>query len=149
MQFTNLILSGGSGTRLWPLSRKLMPKQFYPLLNGQSLFELTVARNAGAGSKFMVVTNQDQYLLALRQLGELPSIFVLEPVGRNTAPAIALACLLLPEDEVVLVTPSDHLIKKQAAYLAAVEQAVAFARQGYLVTFGIQPQYPETGFGYI
>lgn len=149
MQFTNLILSGGSGTRLWPLSRKLMPKQFYPLLNGQSLFELTVARNAGAGSKFMVVTNQDQYLLALRQLGELSSTFVLEPVGRNTAPAIALACLLLPEDEVVLVTPSDHLIKKQGAYLAAVEQAVAFARQGYLVTFGIQPQYPETGFGYI
>jgi len=149
MQITNLILSGGSGTRLWPLSRKLSPKQFYPLLNGRSLFELTVERNAEQCQQFMVVTNQDQYLLAQRQLGTRRSSFVLEPVGRNTAPAIALACLMMDADEIVLVTPSDHLIKKQAAYQEAVEKAVAFAKEGFLVTFGIQPTYAETGFGYI
>ena len=97
----------------------------------------------------MVVTNQDQYLLALRQLGTHQSSFVLEPVGRNTAPAIALACLMMDPEEIVLVTPSDHLIKKQAAYQEAVEKAVAFAKEGFLVTFGIQPTYAETGFGYI
>lgn len=149
MQITNLILSGGSGTRLWPLSRKLSPKQFYPLLNGRSLFELTVERNAEQCQRFMVVTNQDQYLLALRQLGAHQSSFVLEPVGRNTAPAIALACLMMNPAEIVLVTPSDHLIKKQKAYQEAVEKAVAFAKEGFLVTFGIQPTYAETGFGYI
>jgi mannose-1-phosphate guanylyltransferase len=149
MQITNLILSGGSGTRLWPLSRKLSPKQFYPLLKGRSLFELTVERNAEQCQRFMVVTNQDQYLLALRQLGGHQSSFVLEPVGRNTAPAIALACLMMDPEEIVLVTPSDHLIKKQAAYQEAVEKAVAFAKEGFLVTFGIQPTYAETGFGYI
>lgn len=149
MQITNLILSGGSGTRLWPLSRKYSPKQFYPLFNGQSLFELTLHRNAAFCQNFMVVTNQDQYILAKQQLGNQASSFVLEPVGRNTAPAIALACFLLDPHELVLVTPSDHLIKKEAHYRAAVEQALAFARDGYLVTFGIQPAYPETGFGYI
>jgi mannose-1-phosphate guanylyltransferase len=149
MQITNLILSGGSGTRLWPLSRKLSPKQFYPLLNGRSLFELTVERNAEQCQRFMVVTNQDQYLLALRQLGLHQSSFVLEPVGRNTAPAIALACLMMDPAEIVLVTPSDHLIKKQKAYQEAVKKAVDFAKEGFLVTFGIQPTYAETGFGYI
>lgn len=97
----------------------------------------------------MVVTNQDQYLLAHRQLNGHAGSFVLEPVGRNTAPAIALACFILPPEEVLLVTPSDHLIKKQQAYEQAVAKAVDFAQQGYLVTFGIQPHYPETGFGYI
>jgi len=149
MRITNLILSGGSGTRLWPLSRKYSPKQFYPLFNGQSLFSLTLERNAKFCQHFMVVTNQDQYILAKQQLGDQASSFVLEPIGRNTAPAIALACFLLDPNELVLVTPSDHLIKKEAPYRAAVEQALAFAREGFLVTFGIQPTYPETGFGYI
>lgn len=164
----NLILSGGSGTRLWPVSRTLWPKQFYPLINGTSLFSLTLQRNRALCSGFLVVTNFDQYPLARLQMleeiqapegdqnvadpystSELSGRCILEPVGRNTAPAIALACLGLPADEVVLVTPSDHLITHTAAYATAVREAESLARAGYLVTFGIQPTYPETGFGYI
>jgi mannose-1-phosphate guanylyltransferase len=171
----NLILSGGSGTRLWPVSRTLWPKQFYPLIDGASLFSLTLRRNRALCSGFLVVTNFDQYPLArLQMLGEihppgqdrqaavasttpqsaspthaLSGHCILEPVGRNTAPAIALACLGLPAEEVVLVTPSDHLITQTEAYARAVREAELLARAGYLVTFGIQPTYPETGFGYI
>ena len=178
----NLILSGGSGTRLWPVSRTLWPKQFYPLIDGASLFSLTLQRNRALCNGFLVVTNFEQYPLArlqmrtvLRAPGQgfqksdgtatrglgtaisgldtatrgLSGRCILEPVGRNTAPAIALACLGLPPDEVVLVTPSDHLITKTEAYAEAVREAESLARAGYLVTFGIQPTYPETGFGYI
>ncbi|GKT13005.1 MAG: mannose-1-phosphate guanylyltransferase [Thiomicrorhabdus sp.] len=153
----NLILCGGSGTRLWPISRTLLPKQFVPLFDGQSLFQKTVLRNQPFCDQFLIVSHQEQYFLALDQMEELTrsfkaplhSQFVLEPVGRNTAPAIALACMAVDPDEVVFVTPSDHLIKDQAAYESAVTQANALAKQGMLVTFGIQPTYPETGFGYI
>lgn len=178
----NLILSGGSGTRLWPVSRTLWPKQFYPLIDGASLFSLTLQRNRALCNGFLVVTNFEQYPLARLQMREelrapgqgfqksdgtatrglgtatsgldtatrgLSGRCILEPVGRNTAPAIALACLGLPPDEVVLVTPSDHLITKTEAYAEAVREAESLARAGYLVTFGIQPTYPETGFGYI
>lgn len=145
----NLILSGGSGTRLWPLSRKMMPKQFYPLLGEKTLFELTVDRNAAFCSSYWVVTNKDQAILAETQLGEHEATFILEPIGRNTAPAIALVCHKLDPGTVVLVSASDHLIKKQAAYAAVVEKAKTLAEAGYLVTFGIQPHYPETGYGYI
>jgi len=145
----NLILSGGSGTRLWPLSRKLMPKQFYPLLGEKTLFELTVERNAAFCSDYWVVTNKDQALLAETQLGEHEAHFILEPIGRNTAPAIALVCHKLDSNTVVLVSASDHLIKKQAAYEAVVQRAKTLAEAGYLVTFGIQPHYAETGYGYI
>lgn len=178
----NLILSGGSGTRLWPVSRTLWPKQFYPLIDGASLFSLTLRRNRALCNGFLVVTNFEQYPLARTQMleiiqapelgqnasfgattheagttrnemgiamRELSGRCILEPVGRNTAPAIALACLGLPAEEVVLVTPSDHLITKTEAYALAVHEAETLARAGYLVTFGIQPTYPETGFGYI
>jgi mannose-1-phosphate guanylyltransferase len=149
----NLILCGGSGTRLWPISRTLLPKQFVPLFAGQSLFQKTLQRNQPLCERFMVVSNQEQYFLAVDQMASLelnhPSQFVLEPVGRNTAPAIALACLALDADELVLVTPSDHLIKDQAAYQAVVKQAIDQACLNQLVTFGILPTYPETGFGYI
>jgi len=156
---TNIILCGGSGTRLWPLSRTLMPKQFVKLFEGESLFQKTVERNQKTCDAQLVVSNAEQYFLAVDQIEEhnqdhskldiKHSTFLLEPVGRNTAPAIALACFALNPEEIVLVTPSDHLIKNEKAYLEAVEKAKNLAEEDYLVTFGITPQYPETGFGYI
>ena len=149
---TNVILCGGSGTRLWPISRTLMPKQFVKLFEKQSLFQLTVKRNAQMCQSQMIVSNTEQYFLALDQLEELQQTnnrYLLEPVGRNTAPAIALACMALAEDEMVLVTPSDHLIKDHQAYQAVLQKAQEFANKGDLVTFGIQPDFAETGFGYI
>lgn len=148
----NILLSGGSGTRLWPLSRTMLPKQFVRLFNGESLFQQTVKRNASVCSRSLVISNIEQYFLAVDQLQDLPQVkvdFLLEPMGRNTAPAIALGCLLLDADDLVLVTTSDHLIQNQAAYEQAVRQAKALAEQGNLVTFGIKPAYAETGFGYI
>jgi len=145
---TNIILCGGSGTRLWPLSRTLMPKQFVKLFNNRSLFELTVERNSKVCDTNFIVSNAEQYFLALDQL-ENDSKFLLEPIGRNTAPAIALACLSLEPEELVLVTPSDHLIKDERAYAQVVEKAKTFASENNLVTFGITPTFAETGFGYI
>ena len=151
---TNIILCGGSGTRLWPLSRTLMPKQFVKLFEGESLFQKTVKRNQKACDAQFIVSNAEQYFLAVDQIEEMAlkeyrAKYLLEPVGRNTAPAIALACLALDAEEIVLVTPSDHLIKDENAYLEAVEKAKTLAASDNLVTFGITPQYPETGFGYI
>jgi mannose-1-phosphate guanylyltransferase len=148
----NLILCGGSGTRLWPLSRTLLPKQFVKLFNGQSLFQLTLARNKKLTPKFFIVSNTEQYFLAKDQLAESAingARYLLESAARNTAPAIALTCLNLDPEELVLVTPSDHLIKDEVQYELAIQQAKKFAEDGYLVTFGIKPSYPETGFGYI
>jgi mannose-1-phosphate guanylyltransferase len=149
----NMILCGGSGTRLWPISRTLMPKQFVKLFDDRSLFQLTVSRNLPFCTKQMIVSNAEQYFLATDQLEELGSdynpSYLLESVARNTAPAIALACLALRKDDVVLVTPSDHLIKNKANYAAAVERAKKLAEDGFLVTFGITPEYAETGYGYI
>jgi mannose-1-phosphate guanylyltransferase len=149
---TNIILCGGSGTRLWPISRTLMPKQFVKLFNKQSLFQLTVERNSKNCDSQYIVSNAEQYFLALDQLEELNKTnnkYLLEPVGRNTAPAIALACLDLAYDEIVLVTPSDHLIKDEIEYVKVLEQAKVLASEDNLVTFGITPQFAETGFGYI
>jgi mannose-1-phosphate guanylyltransferase len=148
----NLILCGGSGTRLWPISRTLMPKQFVKLFEGQSLFQRTVQVNNAFCRQQYVISNAEQYFLAKDQLTALKASnpkYLLEPVGRNTAPAIALACLSLDPDAVVLVSPSDHLIKDVPAYTAVVKRARALAEAGNLVTFGIQPGYPETGYGYI
>ena len=149
---TNIILCGGSGTRLWPISRTLMPKQFVKLFDDKSLFQHTVERNAKlCGSQF-VVSNVEQYFLALDQLEELNkkhNKYLLEPIGRNTAPAIALACFAIEEDEVVLITPSDHLIKNEVEYQNVINKAEEFANNNFLVTFGIKPSFPETGFGYI
>jgi len=148
----NIILCGGSGTRLWPISRSLMPKQFVKLFDDNSLFQLTVKRNAPVCSTRFIVSNAEQYFLALDQLEELghtDTRYLLEPIGRNTAPAIALACMALDPGSIVLVTPSDHLIKHQTAYEKAVTRAKELASEGYLVTFGITPVFPETGFGYI
>lgn len=151
---TNIILCGGNGTRLWPMSRTLMPKQFVKLIEGESLFQKTAQRNQKVCAKQCIVSNTEQYFLAVDQIEEMQVIndqttYLLEPIGRNTAPAIALACLSLDSDDVVLVTPSDHLIKDEKAYLEAIDKAKTLALADNLVTFGITPQYPETGFGYI
>ncbi len=149
---TNIILCGGSGTRLWPISRTLMPKQFVKLFDNQSLFQQTVERNAKYCTSHMIVSNTEQYFLALDQLEEMGknhSKYILEPVGRDTAPAIALACMALDLDEIVLVTPSDHTIKNLQAYEKVLAEAKKLASEDCLVTFGITPTSAEIGFGYI
>ena len=154
----NIILCGGNGTRLWPVSRTLMPKQFLKLFNNKSLFQLTVERNSKICRSHLIVSNAEQYFIALDQLEEINKTnknheivnkYLLEPVGRNTAPAIALACLTLDPEEVVLVTPSDHLIKSEDEYSTVLKKANELALQDNLVTFGIKPTFPEIGFGYI
>lgn len=148
----NLILCGGSGTRLWPLSRQSMPKQFCPLIGGRSLFELTVERNTALASEIRIAAGEAYMPLietSMRMLGQSPVRGILEGLGRNTAPAIALACLNMAPEQVVLVTPSDQLISNQHAYVAAVARAIALAKDGKLVTFGITPTRPDTGYGWI
>lgn len=148
-----VILCGGSGTRLWPISRTLFPKQFVKLFGEHSLFQKTILRNAGLGTSFTVVINQDQYFMGLDQADETKvagkKTFILEPTGRNTAPAIAMAALNADPEEILLIVPSDHLIEKQTDYEAAVKRAAELAQNGKLVTFGIKPTYAETGYGYI
>ncbi|MDD2974719.1 MAG: mannose-1-phosphate guanylyltransferase/mannose-6-phosphate isomerase [Aliarcobacter cryaerophilus] len=149
---TNIILCGGSGTRLWPISRTLMPKQFVKLFDDKSLFQLTVERNSKLCNSQFIVSNTEQYFLALDQIEELNitnNKYLLEPIGRNTAPAIALACMQLDFDEIVLVTPSDHLIKNEIEYEKVIHKAKELASENKLVTFGITPAFAETGFGYI
>jgi mannose-1-phosphate guanylyltransferase len=157
---TNIILCGGSGTRLWPISRTLMPKQFVKLFleesaehkDNKSLFQLTVERNSKVCNSQFIVSNAEQYFLSVDQLEELKkenNKYLLEPVGRNTAPAIALACMELDPQEIVLVTPSDHLIKNEEEYSKVLEKAKELALEDNLVTFGITPTFAETGFGYI
>jgi len=150
----NIILCGGSGTRLWPLSRTLYPKQFIKLFDDKSLFQLTLERNSRLCDSNFIVSNSEQYFLALEQEQEVlkknnSSSYMLEPVGRNTAPAIALACMAVDAEEIVLVTPSDHLIKDEEAYKQVVLKAKNKVQKNNLVTFGITPSYPEIGFGYI
>ncbi len=152
MSLTNIILCGGSGTRLWPISRTLMPKQFVKLFDDKSLFQLTVERNSKVCSSQLIVSNTEQYFLAfdqLEELGQENNTYLLEPVGRNTAPAIALACMALDKEEIVLVTPSDHLIKDEVEYKKVLDKARELASEDNLVTFGITPTFAETGFGYI
>ena len=151
---TNVILCGGSGTRLWPISRTYFPKQFYKFINNMSLFQLTVLRNKDLCADFIIVTNKDQYFIALDQLDEIGvknCRFILEPVPRNTAAAVALSCLDAVENgsDTVFVTPSDHLIKNEAAYKSIIDTGRGESMKGGIVMFGIKPSYPETGYGYI
>lgn len=153
-----VILAGGVGSRLWPVSRSMLPKQFidFPDMSG-SLFQNTLSRLKGVSDieDPIVVCNEDhRFLVAeqLRQLGREHCNILLEPVGRNTAPAVALAALCALQDDadpLLLVLPADHMIKDQVVFQRAIEQALVSARQGKLVTFGIVPSVPETGYGYI
>ncbi|PKP90501.1 MAG: mannose-1-phosphate guanylyltransferase [Alphaproteobacteria bacterium HGW-Alphaproteobacteria-14] len=147
-----VILCGGSGTRLWPVSRKAVPKPFLPLVSDETLFEQAVRRVAG-DDRFaapLVVAGAAHADLITAQLSNTPGArLVIEPAARNTAPAIALAAALLPADAVMLVCPSDHHIADAAAFRAAALAAAELARQDYLVAFGIAPDRPETGYGYL
>ncbi len=152
-----VILSGGSGTRLWPLSREKYPKQLLPLVGEDSLLQATVRRIDGlAGAELaqpMVVCNEEyRFVIAeqLRLMGKTGTI-VLEPVGRNTAPALTIAALTAAHngDPVLLVMPADHVIVDGAAFRAAVQKGAELAGKGNIVTFGITPDAPETGYGYI
>ena len=151
-----VILSGGSGTRLWPLSREAYPKQFLQLAGANSMLQSTWLRVADVATQPpIVVANEAHRFIAaeqLQQAGTTPSAILLEPIGRNTAPAIAAAALEACRDgadPLLLVLPSDHLIHDVAHFHRAILDAAAVAEQGKLVTFGIQPTAPETGYGYI
>ena len=150
-----VILCGGSGTRLWPLSRKSYPKQFAPLIGDESLYQATLKRFQGSGfAPPMILTGDDFRFIAAEQLsavGFTDAKIVIEPEGRNTAPAILCAALLLKDqpDALMLVAPSDHVIDDSAAFLQCAEAGAAAAAAGSLVTFGIRPTRPETGYGYL
>ena len=151
-----VILCGGNGTRLWPRSRVSIPKPFLPLVGDMTLFEATVARcSAQAGFASPVVVTGVAHLAHVEaQLGQAKggakgASIIVEPAAKNTAAAIALAALRLPEDAVMLVCPSDHHIGNTAAFVAAAKAAAALAEEGWLVSFGIEPKSPETGFGYL
>jgi mannose-1-phosphate guanylyltransferase/mannose-1-phosphate guanylyltransferase/mannose-6-phosphate isomerase len=151
-----VILSGGSGTRLWPLSRDLMPKQLLSLFGEESLLAATARRVTGAGfAAPVIVCNKDHRVLVQEQLaaiGVAPEAIIIEPAARNTAPAIAAAAALLQakdQDAKILVLPSDHIIRDVAAFHRAIAVAAEAADCGRLVTFGITPTAPETGYGYI
>jgi len=155
-QILPVILSGGSGTRLWPLSREAYPKQFLQLASEHSMLQSTWLRVADIATQApIVVANEAHRFVAaeqLQQVGTTPSAILLEPVGRNTAPAIAAAALEACRDgadPLLLVLPSDHLIRDVAHFHSAIMEAANIAEQGKLVTFGIQPTAPETGYGYI
>ena len=148
----NVILSGGSGTRLWPMSRTNKPKQFLQMFEGKSLFQHTLLRNQQIASEFMLITNEAQFVDAAKQATDLQINLahkIIEPIGRNTAPAIALAALTVDKDAILFVTPSDHMTADADKYKKCVERAVELANQNYIVTFGIKPTEPHTGYGYI
>ena len=148
---TPVILSGGSGTRLWPVSRDGRPKQFIALTDEETMFQLTVGRSAdlpGVTPPLVIANAAHGPLVAAQHDGEM--MLILEPCARNTAPAIALAALAMPDpDGLMLVMPSDHVIADLPAFHAAIERARALAADDWLVTFGIEPDAPETGYGYI
>lgn len=145
-----VILCGGSGTRLWPISRKSTPKQFAKIFDGRSLYQKTLERNLGASDGFIIIANKAQLDLCKEQTHDsVKARFLTEGVGRNTAPAIAMAALASDPEEVLLVVPSDHLIKEQDNYEERLAKAKALAQAGNLVTFGMKAKYPETGYGYI
>ena len=152
-----VVLSGGSGSRLWPLSRELYPKQFLPLLGESTMVQETVLRLEGVAdlASPLVVCNEAHRFLAAEQLEEIgkkPSAVLLEPVGRNTAPAVALAALQAltsGQDPLILILPADHDINQPKTLCNAIEFARPLAMRGKLITFGIVPTEPETGYGYI
>jgi mannose-1-phosphate guanylyltransferase/mannose-6-phosphate isomerase len=161
IQVTPVILCGGSGTRLWPLSRTGFPKQFLCLTGNESLFQQAAQRLGALGSKHIqvaapvIVSGEDHRFLAseqLREVGIALGSALLEPTGRNTAPALtfaALAAVQNGQDPVLVVTPADQTIANSAAFTAAVQQAIAQAEQGNIVILGVTPDKPETGYGYI
>jgi mannose-1-phosphate guanylyltransferase/mannose-1-phosphate guanylyltransferase/mannose-6-phosphate isomerase len=152
-----VILAGGTGTRLWPLSRKLYPKQLIPLIDDRTLVQNTAKRVQDlddVAAPVIICNEEHRFMIAeqMRAMDITPQVIILEPVGRNTAPAVAVAALTIARDNpeaMLLVLPADHLIRDQDTFHNAVKAAAHFARRGHLVTFGIVPSAPETGYGYI
>src|SRR5258706_1724912 len=156
-RITPVLLSGGSGTRLWPVSRALYPKQLLPMTAERTMFQETAARFSGAAefaSPIVVCNDEHRFIIAsqIQAVGIVPQRIVLEPFGRNTAPAAAVAALLLSEampETLMFLAPSDHVIDDLPGFLAAVRIGAQAANAGRLVTFGIRPTRAETGYGYI
>jgi mannose-1-phosphate guanylyltransferase/mannose-6-phosphate isomerase len=151
-----VVLSGGSGTRLWPMSRASLPKQLLALHGKRTMIQDTVLRASvpGAVAPILLCSDGHRFLVAeqMQQIGVTPNAIVLEPVGRNTAPAAAIAALMVAEGDpqgIILLLPSDHVVTNETAFRAAIARAAAAAKLGYVVTFGIAPVGPETGYGYI
>jgi mannose-1-phosphate guanylyltransferase len=152
LKIINVILSGGVGSRLWPLSRKSRPKQYLPIFSGETLFQKTVSRNRNICDQITVVGNKDNYLLSrmgLENLGQTNYSEIIEACPRNTAAAIAFAAFEAESDNILFVTPSDHLIDSGENYIDQINRGIELANQGFIVTFGLKPDQPETGFGYI
>mmetsp|Transcript_23213 Transcript_23213/g.39828 ORF Transcript_23213/g.39828 Transcript_23213/m.39828 type:complete len:475 (+) Transcript_23213:99-1523(+) len=154
MSITPILLCGGSGTRLWPLSRKSYPKQFAAVLGEETLFQASAKRFAGFEPPVIITASDFRFIVAeqLAAVGIDPAAVLIEPEGRNTAPAVLAAALYLhaqDPDAMMLICSSDHVIPEPDAFCAAVEAGVPAAEAGQLVTFGIQPTYPETGYGYL
>jgi mannose-1-phosphate guanylyltransferase/mannose-1-phosphate guanylyltransferase/mannose-6-phosphate isomerase len=153
-QIIPVILSGGSGTRLWPLSPPEKPKQLHALTGTSTMLQMTAARVTDPelfAPPIIVASGRHvaEIEAQLEEIGSRPALSILEPVGRNTAAAIALAALEAPPSALLLVMPSDHVIGLPDRFLAAVRAAMPAAREGHLLTFGIAPERPETGYGYI
>ncbi|WP_241303208.1 mannose-1-phosphate guanylyltransferase/mannose-6-phosphate isomerase [Burkholderia stabilis] len=157
MSLHPIILCGGNGSRLWPMSRSNYPKQYLKLAGEQTLIQQTVLRASeipGVASPIVVANHSHRFMIAeqLQHTGIKPQAIVLEPLGRNTAPAIAVAAHIALRDDpdaLLLVLPSDHVVQNLPAFVAVVDTAVSVAKQGHLVTFGIPPTEPHTGYGYI
>lgn len=147
----HVILTGGVGSRLWPLSRKSLPKQYLEIFENKSLFEMTVDRNSHLANKVMVVGNVDNHHLSSKVMDKTKTSYIniVEATPRNTAAAIAFAAFASNSEDVLIVTPSDHIIDNMDDYNKAINEAIEKAKEGYIVTFGIIPTKPETGYGYI
>lgn len=148
-KIVNVILSGGVGSRLWPLSRKNKPKQYLRIFEGNSLFDYTIKRNKKIADSVLLVGSIQNIDLAKEALKDEEYDIIVESVPRNTAAAIAFAAFALKPEDVMIVSPSDHLVDDLEKYETSIKQGVAFAKEGYLSTFGIRPTYPESGYGYI
>jgi mannose-1-phosphate guanylyltransferase len=148
---THVILTGGVGSRLWPLSRKSRPKQYLAIFGGKSLFEMTAERNNAFADNVIVVGSRDNCHLSREILTgcNVDYLDIVEAVPRNTAAAIAFAAFASQPDDILIVTPSDHIIEGAEQYKNAIDEAVEKAKNGFIVTFGVHPTKPETGYGYI
>ena len=153
-----VVLSGGFGNRLWPLSRQLMPKQFLKLFNGRSLFQMTIERNKQDAERFIIVTNDRHFFIAYDQIKELnlkktiDLVFILEEEGRNTAASIAFAsqyALNMSLEDSLIFVPSDHILEPISDYITCLSKGFEVSSDGFLTIFGVEPKNPSTGYGYI
>jgi mannose-1-phosphate guanylyltransferase len=150
-KITHVILTGGVGSRLWPLSRKSQPKQYLELFEGKSLFEMTAERNNKIAEKLIVVGSKDNCHLSKQILekSNVAYLDIIEAAPRNTAAAIAFAAFASEPEDILIITPSDHVIEGESTYAQSMAEAVEKAKQNFIVTFGVHPTKPETGYGYI